>query len=87
VTAAALIVLAVAAWIAVLYVSPFGPCFRCRGRGTTRKGRRVIVCPRCHGRRRVQRTGSRTVHRLARRIRAEAAPIRAERAASAGRKD
>jgi hypothetical protein len=49
-----------------------------RGTGTikrTRKGKhgrqlvRVKVCPRCKGRRRVQRRGSRTIDRLAFRIR------------------
>jgi cytochrome c553 len=78
----ALVILAAAAsWIAFLYVSPFGACLRCHGRGTVRKGRRrVIVCPSCHGRKRAQRLGSRTVHRLARRVRAEVTRTRAERA-------
>ncbi len=49
---------------------PFGRCPKCGGTGHVKSGkRRVKVCPRCKGRRRVQRTGSRTVHRLARRIR------------------
>jgi hypothetical protein len=53
-----------------LYVHPFGPLPQVRGRGTVKSGRRrVKVCPRRKGRRRVQRTGSRTVHRAARRVR------------------
>jgi cytochrome c553 len=81
------IVLAAAAWIAFLYASPFGACLRCHGRGTVRKGRRVIVCPSCHGRKRAQRPGSRTVHRLARRVGAEVARTRQERAERASRED
>jgi cytochrome c553 len=79
-TTTAVIVLAAAAWIGFLYVSPFGACPRCHGRGTVRKARRVIVCPFCHGRKRAQRPGSRTVHRLARTVRREIARTRAERA-------
>ena len=87
-THALVILAAAAAWIGSLYVRPFGRCPRCLGRGTVRRGkRRVIVCPSCHGRKRAQRLGSRTVHRLARRVRAEAARTRAERAASARRED
>jgi hypothetical protein len=74
------ILLAVAAWIGSLYLRPFGRCLRCLGRGTIRKGRRVAVCPSCHGRKRAQRLGSRTVCRLARTVRAEIARTRAERA-------
>jgi DnaJ-class molecular chaperone len=65
-----LVIAALGAWGGSLYVRPFGRCGKCGGRGTIRSGkRRVKVCPRCKGRRRVQRTGSRTVHRAARRIR------------------
>ena len=75
------ILAAAAAWAGSLYLRPFGRCPRCIGAGTIRRGkRRVIVCPSCHGRQRAQRLGSRTVHRLARRVRAEAARTRAERA-------
>jgi hypothetical protein len=81
------ILAAAAAWVAFLYVSPFGACLRCHGRGVTRKGRRVIVCPSCHGRKRAQRPGSRTVHRLARHVRAEVARTRQERAERASRED
>jgi len=81
------ILLAAAAWIGFLYASPFGRCLRCHGRGTVRKGRRVVVCPSCHGRKRAQRLGSRTVHRLARSVRAEVARTRQERAERASRKD
>jgi DnaJ-class molecular chaperone len=59
-----------ALWAGFLYVAPFGPCLRCRGTGHIRRGpRRRPVCPRCKGRRRVQQHGSRTVHRLARKVR------------------
>ena len=67
------LVLAVLAVIALrvgfLYLRPFGPCPKCKGRGNIQRGKRRPVCPRCKGQRRVQRTGSRTVHRAARRIR------------------
>jgi hypothetical protein len=65
-------VAALAVWLGSLYWRPFGPCPKCNGTGTIkriRKGKRgkrrvaVKVCPRCKGRRRVQRPGSRTVHR------------------------
>jgi hypothetical protein len=88
-TTAAVIILALAGWVAFLYVSPFGACPRCHGHGTTRRrgSRRVIVCPRCRGLKRVQRFGSRTVHRLARDARAEAARARQQRAERASRED
>jgi hypothetical protein len=69
---------ALAIWAGSLYLAPFGRCPKCSGTGTikrTREGKhgrqlvRVKVCPRCKGRRRVQRRGSRTVHRLAFKIR------------------
>jgi DnaJ-class molecular chaperone len=52
-----------------LYLRPFGPCPKCKGAGHIQRGRRRPVCPRCKGQRRIQRRGSRTVHRLAFRIR------------------
>jgi hypothetical protein len=59
------IIAAAAVWAGSLYLRPFGRCRKCKGKGHTRRGkRRVKVCPRCKGRRRVQRRGSRTVHRL-----------------------
>jgi hypothetical protein len=65
------VIAAVAVWIGWLYLAPFGRCGKCKGSGHIRSGRRrVKVCPRCKGRRRVQRPGSRTVHRLVFRIRA-----------------
>ena len=65
---AAIAVLAV--WLGSLYWRPFGPCPKCKGAGHIKRGpRRRRVCPRCKGQRRIQRTGSRTVHRLARKIR------------------
>jgi DnaJ-class molecular chaperone len=67
---------AAAAWVLFLYVSPFGRCWRCRGRGNVKRGHRRPVCPRCHGRKRGQRTGSRTVHRTVRMVRAELARTR-----------
>jgi hypothetical protein len=79
-TVAAVLLLAAAVWAGSLYLRPFGRCPRCHGRGTIRKGRRVIVCPRCGGQRRAQRFGSRTVHRLARQLRAEITRTRTERA-------
>jgi DnaJ-class molecular chaperone len=68
------LILAVLAVLALrvgwLYWRPFGPCPKCKGTGHIKRGaRRRPVCPRCKGCRRVQRRGSRTVHRLARRIR------------------
>ena len=69
---------ALAIWAGSLYLAPFGRCGKCSGTGTikrTREGKhgrqlvRVKVCPRCKGRRRVQRFGSRTIHRLAFKIR------------------
>ena len=69
-----------AAWIASLYVKPFGKCWRCGGKGNLhRKGsRRAPVCPRCKGMKRGQRLGSRTVHRTVRMVRAELARTRKE---------
>jgi DnaJ-class molecular chaperone len=59
-----------AVWVGWLYVAPFGRCPKCQGAGTVQSGkRRVKVCPRCKGRRRVQRRGSRIVHRAAFKIR------------------
>ena len=63
------VIAAVAVWVGFLYVAPFGRCPKCQGTGHIKHGRRVKVCPRCKGRRRVQRHGSRTVHRAARKIR------------------
>jgi hypothetical protein len=56
------------AWVASLYVKPFGRCWRCWGHGNIRKGRRRPKCPVCHGLRRRQRAGSRTVHRVRRQV-------------------
>ena len=64
------VIAAAAAWVGSLYVRPFGRCRRCKGTGHIQRGpRRRPVCPRCKGRKRVQRTGSRAVHRAARKIR------------------
>jgi DnaJ-class molecular chaperone len=64
------LIAAVAVWVGWLYVAPFGRCPKCQGTGHIRSGRRrVKVCPRCKGRRLAQRRGSRTVHRLAFKIR------------------
>jgi hypothetical protein len=63
-------ILAAAVWAGSLYVHPFGRCRKCKGSGHIRRGpRRVKVCPRCRGLRRVQRRCSRTVHRAAFKIR------------------
>jgi hypothetical protein len=87
-TAAAVILLAAAVWVGSLYLRPFSRCPRCHGTGVTRRGqRRVIVCPRCRGLKRAQRPGSRTVHRLARTLRAEATRTRRERAQRASKED
>jgi hypothetical protein len=87
-TITAVILLAAAVWAASLYLRPFGRCPRCHGHGTIRRGkRRVIVCPRCRGLKRHQRFGSRTVHRIARDLRAEIAHTRTERAHRASRED
>ena len=68
IAAAALLV-----WAAALYRWPFGQCPRCRGTGRNRgsTGRRFGTCCRCDGRSRVQRFGSRTIHRIAWTIRGE----------------
>jgi DnaJ-class molecular chaperone len=64
------VIAALALWIGFLYVAPFGRCSKCKGTGHIKRGpRRRPVCPRCKGRKRVQRRGSRTVHRAAFRIR------------------
>jgi DnaJ-class molecular chaperone len=55
--------------VGFLYLAPFGRCPKCKGRGNIQRGRRRPVCPRCKGQRRVQRPGSRTIHRLAIKIR------------------
>jgi DnaJ-class molecular chaperone len=61
---------ALAVWVGFLYVAPFGCCGKCKGTGHIKAGRRrVKVCPRCKGRRRVQRRGSRLVHRAAFKVR------------------
>jgi DnaJ-class molecular chaperone len=63
------VIAALAIWVGWLYLAPFGRCGKCKGAGHVKRGaRRVKVCPRCKGRRRIQRRGSRTVHRLARKI-------------------
>jgi DnaJ-class molecular chaperone len=63
------IIAAAAAWVGFLDLAPFARCGKCKGTGHIRRGRRVKVCPRCKGRRRVQRLGSRAIHRLAFKIR------------------
>ena len=69
-----------AAWLGSLYVKPFGRCWLCRGKGNLhrKRSRRAPVCPLCKGRKRRQRTGSRTVHRVVRMVRAELARTRKE---------
>jgi DnaJ-class molecular chaperone len=65
-----LVAAVLAARVGFLYLRPFGPCPKCKGTGHIKRGkRRRPVCPRCKGLKRVQRRGSRTIHRLARRIR------------------
>jgi DnaJ-class molecular chaperone len=60
---------ALAVWVGWLYLAPFGRCPKCKGTGNIQRGRRRPVCPRCKGRRRIQRRGSRTIRRLAFKIR------------------
>jgi Ribonuclease G/E len=64
-----LAIAALAVWVGWLYVVPFGRCPKCQGAGHIKRGKRVKVCPRCKGRRCLQRRGSRTIHRLAFKIR------------------
>jgi hypothetical protein len=64
-----LAIIALAVWAGWLYLAPFGRCPKCKGRGNIQRGRRHPVCPRCKGRKRIQRRGSRTIHRLAFKIR------------------
>jgi len=56
-----------ALWVLSLLVHPFGRCWRCGGKGNlprNRRGRgRAPKCWRCKGKRRIQRAGSKTVHR------------------------
>jgi hypothetical protein len=81
-----------AAWVASLYVHPFGRCIRCHGkrviiRGKPRKAKpgrkpkmpRTVTCPLCKGVGRRQRFGSRTVNTLARRVQREIARNRKNR--------
>jgi hypothetical protein len=64
------VIAALAIWAVWLYLAPFGRCPKCKGIGHIQSGpRRRPVCPRCKGRKRVQRCGSRIIHRLARKIR------------------
>jgi DnaJ-class molecular chaperone len=63
------VIAALAIWAGSLYLGPFGRCPKCKGRGNVQRGRRRLVCPTCKGRKRVQRHGSRTVHRIAFKIR------------------
>jgi DnaJ-class molecular chaperone len=64
------VIAALAVWVGFLYVAPFGRCPKCKGTGHIKRGPRCRpVCPRCKGHRRVQRRGSRTIHRLIFKIR------------------
>jgi DnaJ-class molecular chaperone len=63
------VIAAVAVWVGFLYAAPFGRCPKCKGRGNIQRGRRRPVCPRCKGRRRIRRRGSRSIHRIAFKIR------------------
>jgi hypothetical protein len=59
-----------AVWVISLLVHPFGKCWRCGGRGNiVRKGRRTAPkCRVCKGKRRRQRLGAKTVHRMRRQV-------------------
>lgn len=74
-TIALVVLVVIAVWVLSLYLKPFGPCHRCHGQGRIMRGSkqrpRPVRCARCHGVKRRQRRGSRTVHQLARRIRRE----------------
>jgi DnaJ-class molecular chaperone len=64
------VIAGLAVWLGSLYMRPFGRCRKCKGTGHIRRSkRRMKVCPRCKGRRRVQRHGFRTLHRLVFKIR------------------
>ena len=64
------IIAALAIWAGSLYLRPFGALpASARATGNIQRGKRRPVCPRCKGQRRVQRRGSRTIHRAARKIR------------------
>jgi DnaJ-class molecular chaperone len=64
------VIIAAAVWVGLLWLRPFTRCPKCHGKGHIKKGpRRRPVCPRCKGRKRIQRRGSRTVHRLIFKIR------------------
>ncbi len=78
-----LTVAVIAVWLLSLYLRPFGDCPRCRGHGHITRGKpkagrkpkppKVTTCPRCKGAARRQRTGSRTLHQLGRRVSRELA--------------
>jgi hypothetical protein len=55
-------------WLASLYLWPFRPCPRCSGSGrnTGSNNRRHGDCGKCGGTRRVQRLGSRAIHKAVR---------------------
>ena len=66
----------VVAWLLSLNAKPFGKCPLCRGKGfrlrVRKKGRKTKArgrkCLLCKGKGRRQRLGSRTVHRVRRRV-------------------
>jgi hypothetical protein len=53
-------------WVLSLRVKPFGRCIACRGKGVrvSKRRRKARKCWLCKGKRRRQRLGSRTVHRV-----------------------
>lgn len=74
-----------ALWLFSLYVHPFGRCPRCRGErmvvrpSSGKRKPRPVSCRTCKGVGRRQRPGSKTVHRLARRVSRELARQRQAR--------
>jgi len=72
-----------AGWVLSLYVHPFGICPYCHGKRVIVGGRKrkpkPRTCSHCKGIGRRQRPGSRTVHRLVRRVRRELARQRKQR--------
>ena len=67
-TASLIVAGLVVAWLASLYVKPFGRCWACLGRRVLAGKRRARKCWLCKGHGRRQRLGSLTVHRVRRQV-------------------
>jgi hypothetical protein len=74
-------------WLGSLWLHPFARCPRCHGKRMVIKGGkdkpRPVRCRKCKGVGRRQRPGSRTLHRIVRRIRRELDRQRKQRQAAA----